>query len=262
MRRVVVTGAAGRIGSVLRAGLRDQVELLRLVDQAPLGSPAPNEELVHADIGDLAAMERAVDGMDAVVHLAGVPEEDAFEPILQANIAGTYNVFEAARRRGCRRVVYASTSRVTGFYPQQQRVDPEMPVRPDTWYAVSKVFGEALGRFYADRFGLEVVCVRIGAFEERPSESRHLSTWLSPRDAVQLFRCCLTAPDVGLVTLYGVSANRRSWWDTSAHERLGYRPQDDAERYAAEVESLEPQPGPAGGRFDHIQGLAKDIYDR
>jgi uronate dehydrogenase len=258
---VLLTGAAGRIGSVLREGLHGRVGVLRLLDHQPLGQPAPGEELYQADIADLAAVERAVGGADAVVHLAGIPDEDAFARIVQANIVGTHNVFEAARRRGCPRVVYASSCRVIGFYPRGQRIDPAMPVRPDTYYGVSKAFGENLGRFYADRFGLEVACVRVGSFEERPSQARHLSTWLSHRDAVQLVWCCLTAPRLGFSTVWGVSGNQRGWWDNRAAEQLGYRPADDAERYAGELEGGLLASTASRPPFEQVQGIPREGYD-
>jgi uronate dehydrogenase len=124
-----------------------------------------------------------MDGVDATVHLAGIPQEDSFDRILETNVVGTYNVFEAARNQGCPRVVFASSLHVTGFYDAGERISPELPVRPDSFYGVGKACGENLGRLYADKHGLQVVCVRIGAFAERPTTPRHLSTWLSPRDA-------------------------------------------------------------------------------
>jgi NAD(P)-dependent dehydrogenase (short-subunit alcohol dehydrogenase family) len=135
--------------------------------------------------------------VDGIVHLAGIPHQDTFERILQTNVAGTFNVFEAARRQGCGRVVVASSLHVTGFYDATQRISPEAPVRPDSFYGLGKACGENLGRLYADKHGLAVVCVRIGTFAEQPTTPRHLSTWLSPRDAVELFYRSLVAPDVG-----------------------------------------------------------------
>jgi uronate dehydrogenase len=171
---------------------------------------------------------------------------------LRAGFAGiTYNIFEAARRAGVRRVVLASSSRVTGLYPQTVRVGPESPVRPDGHYAVSKVFGEALGRLYADRHGLEVVCLRIGTFLEQPTDVRHLSTWLSPRDCIQLIRRCLEAKELDFMVVYGVSANTRRWCSVDGWGRLGYTPRDDAEEFASNVRRPSATIGPgspaAGG---------------
>jgi uronate dehydrogenase len=250
-RRVLLTGAAGRIGSCLRAGLRDELDELRLTDiHDPDPPPLPTERFVRADLADREAVERAVDGVEAVVHLGGVPSEVAFDELLGPNVVGTFNVLEAARRTGVRRVVYASSAHATGFYPVEARLAGSEPPRPDGLYGVTKAYGEALARMYSDRFGLEAICLRIGSFDERPSDPLHLSTWLSTADAVRLFRACLTAPDVRFVTVYGVSANSRSWWDLDeARRRLEYEPRDDAERYAREIEQPEAPPRYQGEPF-------------
>jgi uronate dehydrogenase len=241
-RRVLLTGAAGKIGSCVRSGLRDELDDLRLTDvRDPEPPPVPPETFVAADLADREAVLRAVEGVEAVVHLGAVPGEAAFEELLGPNVVGSFNVFDAARRTGVRRVVYASSNHVTGFYPVEERLTGAEPPRPDGLYGATKAFGEALGRMYSDRFGLEVVCIRIGAFDERPSQPHELHMWLSPGDAVRLFRACLTAPDVGFLTVYGASANSRSWWDLGeAGRRLGYEPHDDAERFAAEIEEADP----------------------
>ena len=207
---------------------RDLGPGLRLLDIRP------GDGIEVLDVRDLAATERAFEGVQKVVHLGAIPSEAAFESILDHNLRGTYNVYEAARRQGVARVVFASSNHVVGMYPRSQRVGVEDPVRPDTYYGVSKAFGEALGRLYSDKWGLEVACVRIGSFLERPLDARHLSTWLSHRDGVALFRACLEAP-LKYAVVYGISGNRRAWWDQSAAAALGYRPQDDAEQYSGEV---------------------------
>jgi uronate dehydrogenase len=250
MKRLVITGAAGRIGSVLRRGLGGVAGEMRLVDQAPLDSGSGEEKLVAADLRKMDATLDALAGADAVIHLAGIPAEDSLGRLLEANFVATYNVFEAARRQGVSRVVFASSNHATGMYPAGERIGPDDPVRPDTLYGVSKVFGESLGRLYADKHGLEVVCVRIGSFKERPEEWRELHTWLSYRDAVALFRACLLAPVPGFLTVYGVSANTRSWWDDSSARGLGYEPLDDAERFAAELGGE----ADLTGRGDALQG--------
>lgn len=253
MHRILITGAAGRLGTILREGLRGRFDLLRLLDIAPLGIVQAGEEVLTADIRDLDALTQAAAGVEAVVHLAGIPKEDTFERILTVNMAGTYNAFEAARRQHCQRVVFASSAHVTGFYPTSQRIGPEAPPRPDTLYGVGKAFGENLGRLYADKHGLEVVCVRIGTLVDRPTEPRHLSTWLSPRDAVQLFYRCLVAPNVGFTVPYGVSNNPRGWWDTSSAERLGYRPVDNPEQWASQLDTATAE---AADPNDKLQGGA------
>lgn len=232
--RVLITGAAGAIGACLREGLRTRVRELVLTDVRGL-EPAPGERFVPADLTDRAALARAVEGADAVVHLGAVPTEASFDDLLGPNLVGTFNVFEASRRAGVRRIVFASSNHAAGFYPVEQRLTGREPPRPDTLYGVTKAYGEALGHLYADKFGLDVICIRIGGFLERPFQVRDLSTWLSPGDAVRLFSACLSAPDVGFRVVYGASANTRLRWDLSPARELGYDPQDDAERYADDV---------------------------
>jgi uronate dehydrogenase len=237
MTRVLITGAAGHIGKVLRQGLRGRYELLRLSDIAPLGnSTASGEEIVQADIQDFAATRESMDGVDAVVHLGGVIVETDWEKILPVNIAGTYNVFEAARQQGVKRVIFASSNHAIGFYRRSERIDDTAQPRPDTRYGLSKAFGESVGRLYADKHGIGVACLRIGTCRERPTEVRHLSTWQSHRDITQLVYRCIEAPLLHFVIAYGVSNNPRSLWDNSAAQRqLGYVPEDSAESFAAEL---------------------------
>jgi uronate dehydrogenase len=247
--RVLLTGAAGRIGSCLREGLRGAALELRLTDVRTIDDLSAGETFAPAALEDADAVARAVAGTQAVIHLGGVPDEAAFDVLEGPNLRGAFNVFEAARRAGVRRVVYASSNRITGFYPASRHLGGTEPVRPDGLYGVTKAFGEALGRLYADKFGLEVICVRIGSFEDRPWESRHLTTWLSPADAVRLFSACLDAPDVGFEVIYGVSANARRWWDLGPAARLGYQPEDDAERYAEDLPDHDEGSEVQGGRF-------------
>ena len=246
----LVTGAAGRVGRCVVAGLLGRVGLLRVADLAApeLGdAPADAVESAAFDVRDLAACVEAMRGVDGVVHLAGIPDEADFDDLVDTNIIGTHRVLEAARRTGVRRVVVASTNRTTGFYPVATEVDPAMPPRPDSFYAVSKVAVEALGHLYVDKFGLEVVNVRIGSYDEQPRNVRHLSTWLSPADCVAAFVAAMTAPQVRYATFYGVSNNTRRFWSLDAGAALGFHPVDDAESFAA---SLPPESGP----FEHQSG--------
>ena len=249
MRRLLITGAAGTIGSTLRAGLRGVYPLLRLADIRPLAAPAAREECVTANLSDFAAVASTMDGVDCVVHLGGVPREGPWDTILDNNIIGTYNIFEAARQCGVRRVVFASSNHVIGYYRAETTVGVEEPPRPDSRYGVSKVFGEALGRLYADKHGLSVACLRIGSFRERPQNARQLATWISPRDLVQLVRCCIDAPDYRFLVLYGVSGNARCRWRNPAADFLGYRPQDNAEDFAAELAGRPSAAGDPAGEF-------------
>jgi uronate dehydrogenase len=237
MQRILITGAAGAIGSVLRKSLRGQYQLLRLTDIAPMGEAGPGEEVVQANLEDMGACETMMRGVDCVVHLGGVAIEDTWEMILPANIAGCYNVFEAARRQGVKRVIFASSNHAIGFHRRERIIDASVVPRPDTRYGVSKVFGEAVGRLYADKYGLSVASLRIGTFRnpDRPDNARQLLTWISHRDMAQLVRRCIDHSDFHYVVVYGVSKNKRSRWDNSAADFLGYRPEDDSEIYAAEI---------------------------
>jgi uronate dehydrogenase len=256
---VLLTGAAGRIGTVLRGGLPERGWAVRCLDVVPVADERPGEEQVVADVTDLAAMADAVEGVDAVVHLAGVVGESTWPAISHANIEGTYATLEAARRAGVRRMVLASSNHASGFTPRPEEGllrEEDAPPRPDTYYGVAKVTMEALGSLYVDRYGLDVVCLRIGSASAEPTTTRQLSTWLSPADAVSLVDAALTAPSPGFAVVWGVSANTRNWWDLTAARALGYEPADDAEVYAealievhGEPDLADPVHGRVGGEY-------------
>lgn len=248
--RVLITGAAGNIGRTLRTHLKGRYALLRLTDVAPQAPAEAGEEVASVDIRDIAAVERSMEGIDCVIHLAAIPEEDSWDKILPMNIEGCYNVFEAARRQGVRRVVFASSNHAVGFYRRETFIDTMVQPRPDGRYGVSKVFGEAVGRLYADKYAMSVACLRIGSFRasDRPSESRHLLTWISHRDMAQLARRCVEHPSYHFVVVYGVSNNLRNRWDNTPARFLGYRPQDNAEVFAAEVAGS-PSEDPIAAQF-------------
>lgn len=234
---VLVTGAAGRIGSYLRSGLPPRGWRLRCLD---LVEPSESDGLPWsiadiADATDFQALAKAMDGVEAVVHLAGIPTEAAFADLREANLLGTYQVFEAARQAGVPRVVYASSNHAVGFHESGSLLTTGVRARPDSLYGVTKVFGEALGSFYADRYGMDVAAVRIGSCFDRPPGERALGTWLSPHDSVRLIDALLRAPSFGFQLLYGISANTRAWWDLTPAIALGYRPEDDAEMFAEEI---------------------------
>ncbi|NYT43987.1 NAD(P)-dependent oxidoreductase [Alcaligenaceae bacterium] len=251
MTQVLITGAAGSIGQALRQAFSGRYTLLRLADIAAQGAAAPGEELVQADIRDLAAMEQAMQGIDCVVHLAGIPQEGPWDDVEALNINGCYNVFEAARRQGVKRVVFASSNHAVGFHRRERILGDTVQPRPDTLYGVSKVFGEALGRMYADKFGLSVACLRIGTFRrpDRPVEPRHLLTWISHRDMAQLVGCCIDHPDYHFLVAYGVSNNTRSRWSNESVSFLGYKPQDDSEVYASEILAKGPSEDAVSAQF-------------
>jgi uronate dehydrogenase len=251
-KRVLILGAAGKIGCAVRNGLRDRYQLMRLADIIPQASAVSGEECIDAELTDMAALVRAMDGIDCVVHLAGVsvePDELQWQQVLPANIVGAYNVFEAARQVGVGRVVFASSHHAIGFYNREETIAAGVAPRPDSYYGVSKVFGEALGRLYADKFGLSVACLRIGAFRPEPTEARHLSVWISPRDMVELIRCSIDAPAIHYCAAYGVSANARSFWDNREAASLGYTPRDNAEDFAAKILAGAPAEDPAAAPF-------------
>ena len=237
MQKVLITGAAGRIGRTLRAGLKDRCDL-RLMDRKPIDD-AEVDDVHVGDVADVEWMAAVCQGVDAVVHLAGDPSTGApWESVLEVNIKGTYGAYEGARRAGAQRLVFASSNHATGFYEQEGvYTTPEMPVRPDSLYGVSKSFGEDLARFYVDQYGMKAYCLRIGSFQpdsavENRQSDRILSTWLSYRDTVQLVWRCLEVESVDFGIYYGISGNERAYWDTeNARRDLGYAPEDDAERF-------------------------------
>ena len=259
--KLLLTGAAGQIGRTLRSGLRGQYKLLRLTDIAELEPEDSGEEVVQADLTDRAAVRRAVAGMDAVIHLGGIPDEDSYERVRSVNMDGTANLLAAAHEAGVRRVVFASSIHAVGYAPREP-IHMDIPVRPDTFYGLSKVFGEALGRLYVDRYGLEFVSVRICSFLPRPQEARNLATWLSPRDAVQLFGRAVDAPDISYLVVPGISNNTRRWMQPDGWDALGYAPQDNAEAYAAEIENLKGDPMSNTERFQGGKFTEPDYLGR
>jgi len=232
--RVLLTGAEGTIGTAVREHLGDRFELVSL-------TLTPQRFPSHvADISDLGAIQPAFEGVEAVVHLAASPAiETPWDEVLRNNLVGSYNVFEAARRAGVSRVVFASSNHAVGRTPRSDLLEVGVPPRADTFYGTAKVAAEALLQLYADRHGLDAIACRIGSFTERPENARALSTWLSPDDCVRMVDAALTAPAPGFAVLYGISANTRGWWDLEPGRRLGYEPADDAEEFAADVPASE-----------------------
>lgn len=262
--RILLLGAAGGIGSAIRTGLAGRYGLMRLADVAPLTLAGQAEETVHADLLDIPSLVAAMAGIDTVVHMAGVPVEpevNAWEQVLPANIVGVHNLFEAARLAGVKRVLFASSHHAAGFHRRDTPTAETLVPRPDSYYGVSKVFGEAMGRMYADKLGLQVLSLRIGAYRDRPSDVRQLAVWISPRDMVELVRCGIEAPDFGYATVYGVSANTRKFWDNSDVAFLGYAPRDDAEDWAEEVLAGPPE-DPVAARFQGGWYCAKGFVGR
>ncbi|MBT9487485.1 MAG: NAD(P)-dependent oxidoreductase [Rubrivivax sp.] len=255
-RRLLLTGAAGYLGGVLRPRLKAYCDTLRLSDRRPLGPAAPGEELVVAELDDAAAMLNLLAGVDAIVHLGGISVEAAWQPILAANIDGLFKLYEAARHHGVKRVVFASSNHVTGFYRQDEVITPQHMPKPDTLYGLSKAFGENLAQLYWHRHGIQTVSIRIGSSTAEVADRRMLATWLSHDDLEQLVLRALTAPVVGHTVVYGLSDNGTRWWDNTSAAHLGYRPQDSSELQRARVEAQQPVLDPndphvmyQGGRF-------------
>src|SRR5258705_3858453 len=234
MKKILITGAAGDVGSHLRRELAGRYAL-RLSDIRPVADLSPEEEYVRGDCASLRDMLRVTQGVDAVVHRGGFSVEGSWETILRANIVGTYQVFEAAHRNGVRRLVFATSNHAVGFYDRDETIDHRVYPRPDSRYGVSKVFGEALGGLYADKYGMGGGCMGIGNVNPRPMDKRRLSIWLSPRDLAQLVSLAVDRPGSRFGIAYGVSGNRRSRYDNANAERLGYKPQDDSEAWAEEI---------------------------
>jgi len=240
--RILLTGAAGGLGTALRERLKADCNILRLSDRAEVGAAGAGEEVVVADLADASAVSSMVEGVDAVVHLGGISTEQPFELILQANIVGAYNLYEAARKHGVKRIVFASSNHVTGYYRQSEVIDAAAPVRPDGYYGLSKAFGENLSRFYFDRYGIETACIRIGSSFPEPRDRRMLATWLSYDDLHRLITGCLTTPVLGHTIIFGMSDNAVTWWDNRLARHVGYRPQDSSDVYRDAVYARTPQP--------------------
>ena len=234
--RILLTGAAGNLGRELRTRLRAYCDVLRVSDMAELGSAGPGEEVRRVALEDKAAVDELLRDVDVVVHLGGVSTEKPFEEVLHANIAGTFHVYEGARRHGARRIVFASSNHVTGFYRQSETIRPDQPVRPDSYYGLSKAYGENLAQFYWDRHGIETVSLRIGSSFPEPVDRRMLASWLSYDDLERLVMSALSAPVVGHSIIYGMSDNAYTWWDNTPARHIGYQPQDSSDRFRAAIE--------------------------
>ncbi len=242
--RLLLTGAAGGLGQILRSSLVPFAQTLRLSDIMTLSAGQAHEETLVCDLADKAAVDEMVRGVDAIVHMGGVSVERPFEEILGPNIVGVFNLYEAARRHGVKRIVFASSNHVIGFHKQGEVLDTDCAKRPDGNYGLSKSYGEDLSRFYFDRYGIETVCIRIGSSFPEPKDARMLITWLSYADLTELIRCALFAPNVGHTIVYGMSNNRDTWWNNAAAAHLGFVAKDSSEAFRAQAEA---QPRPAAG---------------
>ncbi len=258
--RVLVTGAAGSIGTVVCRGLAERGHDVAGLDRVarPGGFAGAWSTADCADPGAVEAAFSRLDrsgGVEAVVHLAGIPDEASLPEELESHVVTTAALLDTMVARGITRIVYASSNHAVGRTPRRDLLGVDVPPRPDTFYGVAKVAAEALLRLYVDRHGIDAVALRIGSFLAEPRSRRALSTWLSHDDAVRMVEAALTAPAPGFAVLYGISANTRAWWDLEPGRALGYHPRDDAERFAERIEATartdeeEAEAGHVGGPF-------------
>ncbi len=258
---ILITGAAGRIGSMLRRALAGDQALamhygrpasLLVTDIIDPGPGTGGDTAVVGNLADAAFVDTlfADRAITAIIHLAGIPREADWDVLLDANIRSSINLWEAARKNNVDRVLFASSNHAVGFYPRSWTIDHSVTQRPDTRYGLTKVFGEELGFLYAYKFGIRAFSMRIGTFTPEPTSHRGLSSWVSPRDMAALVRVGLTA-DYTCETVYGISNNARTYWDNAAAERLGYHPQDSADDFAHRF----PEPSRTEGDYgEHFQG--------
>ncbi|MBY5446353.1 NAD(P)-dependent oxidoreductase [Rhizobium leguminosarum] len=254
MKRIAVTGAAGRVGTLLRPHLHAHFEHVQLIDLQEPAELGENETFVRADLTKLDEATAALKDVDGVVHLAGIASGIDMNAILHANVLGTYNLYEAARINKVQRVVYASSNHATGFYPRGEVISPLDPMRPDSPYGLSKCWGELVAGLYYDTSGIRSLSIRIGNAGTYPNSERSVAIWISARDLAQLVRIGLTHPQIAATVVYGVSDTDTQWWDNELAARLGYQPQDRPRDYALIEEGSE---GPValafqGGGFCEI----------
>ncbi len=246
-KTILITGAAGDVGTHLRRELAKKYRI-RASDLRSL-KKVGKETFMRADISRMADALRITKGVDAIVHLGGYSVEGPWEGILSANIVGCYNVFEAARRNGVKRIVFPTSNHAVGFYRRSTTIDHRVYPKPDSRYGVSKVFGEALGSLYADKYGMEFLMIRVGNVNPAPIDKRRLSIWVSPRDLAQLVTIGIEHPEIRFEIVYGISGNTRAWYDNANAFRLGYKPKDNAEAWAVEVLAKEKKGDPVAEKY-------------
>ncbi|HBS50767.1 MAG TPA: NAD(P)-dependent oxidoreductase [Rhodobacteraceae bacterium] len=268
MKKIVLTGAAGRLGSYLREPLGKMCEELVSTDQADdIGTLYPGERYVQADLAKMEQIAPILEGADMVVHFGAIVDEAPFEELLGPNFIGAYNIWEAARRHGLRRVVYASSIHAVGMHPMQSAIGTDAPHKPDSFYGLAKCFAEDLASLYWDKCGLEAVCLRILSCAQ-VTNPRALGSWLSYDDLIRLVTRAVDTPTTGFSVVYGVSDNDRAPVDNSGAAYLGYRPQDNAEQFAETILAEADTPDPTdpaqmyhGGPFAAVEldesGLAR-----
>lgn len=236
MTKVALSGASGNIGQVLRPALLKLGYPLRSASgRRPLTPLSAGEDVLQGDLRDPAIVDRLLNGIDVLIHMAGTSVERPLPEVIENNLVGLNAVYEGARRHRVKRIVFASSNHAVGMHSVDSKLNLDCDLRPDGFYGLSKVWGEAMSRMYWDKHGIEGICLRIGTAIEKPTEFRHLSTWLGNDDLVQLIDRCIKVPDIGFLVAWGVSANTRSYWNNDGAARLGYKPTQNSEEYAAEI---------------------------
>jgi uronate dehydrogenase len=259
VKKVALSGAGGQLGRVLREALIKQgVNLRSAAGSRALEPIVDGEDVMHGDLRDPAVVDRLLAGVDVLIHMAGTSVERPLPEIIENNLRGLVEVYEGARRHGVRRIIFASSNHAIGMHPVEDKLTLDCDFRPDGFYGLSKVWGEALARLYWDKHGIEGVCIRIGSCVERPTEFRHLSTWLGFDDLLHLIDRSVNVPDLGYQVVWGVSNNTRSYWDNSAAARLGYQPRQNAEDYAAQILA---KPNPLDATAQQYQGGSFASFD-
>ncbi len=238
--KLLLTGAAGAVGRALRPMLPQIARSVVLSDLAAIDDAGPHETFRQCDLGDKAAVDALFEGVDGVIHLGGISIEKPFDLILNGNIVGLYNVFEAARHHGKPRIIFASSNHVIGFYRRDQRLDSTVLPKPDTLYGLSKAFGENVASLYFDKFGQECLSVRIGSCFPKPRDRRMLATWLAVEDLFDLCVRAFEAPRLGHTIVFGASANEETWWDNGNAAFLGWQPKHSSAKWRAEVYANAP----------------------
>ena len=257
--RILITGAAGRLGSEHRKGLAPLAKTIRLADRRPIGNLAPNEEEAIFDLADMDAAIAATEGCDAIVHFGGAPLERPWQEILDSSIRGSYHIYEGARKHGVKRIVYASSVHAIGYHELEAHIAVDAPVRPDSLYGVSKTFVESLSRLYWDKFGIETACIRIFSSFPEPTDRRTLWSYLSFADCVRLVTAALTAPRVGHTISFGMSDNKVKTVDNTGAAHLGYVPQDSSEPFREAIEARTPPLDPKATAVKYLGGRFCDL---
>lgn len=253
-QRILITGAAGRLGSLLRTGVAPLAEKIRLAGRQPFGDLAPHEEEAVFDLSDMDATIAATRDCDAIVHFGGAPHESPWQTILDSSIRGSYHIYEGARQHGAKRVIYASSVHAIGYHEVEAHIGVDAPVRPDSLYGVSKNFVESLSRLYWDKFGIESVCLRIFSSFPEPADRRMLWSYLSFADCVRLVEASLTAPRVGHTISFGISDNKVKTVDNSGANHLGFVPRDSAEPFRQAVEARTSVSDPKAPSVKYLGG--------